>query len=427
MRKTKNTPFRPAQRRSVIQTPSDVGRITFSDEESDEELDRKINGNRAGATVALNPDLLVGGRPPAAGNGFQKGPKPPRGPRPERSPQGAAPQGQGAGPQAKPKAGPRRNGNGGGGQNSNAPGERLHKVLAQAGIGSRREMEEWILAGRISVNGEPAELGQPVAPGDRVKVNGKLVNLNFTTRTPRVIIYHKPEGEIVSRDDPEKRPSVFQALPKLRGGRWIAVGRLDFNTSGLLLFTNSGDLANKLMHPSANLVREYAVRTLGELTEEQRAKLLAGVELEDGVAAFSSLEDGGGEGVNHWYRVTLFEGRNREVRRMFETLGLTVSRLMRVRYGPFSLPRGLRRGRCQDVAGTEVEALMASVGLSAGGGKRPANGPGRRGPAGKPRSGNKGGRRPRGPEGAAESVPAADGGEGGGPVGGGGDGGAEQG
>ncbi|MFU2488360.1 23S rRNA pseudouridine(2605) synthase RluB [Thauera sp. WH-1] len=222
--------------------------------------------------------------------------------------------------------------------------ERLQKVLAQAGVASRREIEEWVVAGRISVNGLPASLGQKVGPGDRVKVNGKLVPLRFTQRSPRVLIYHKPEGEIVSRDDPEGRPTVFERLPLLRKGRWLAVGRLDFNTSGLLLFTNDGELANKLMHPRYELEREYAVRVLGELSEEQAKSLTEGIQLEDGAAKFNLLRDEGGEGVNHWYRVTISEGRNREVRRMFEAVGLTVSRLMRVRYGSVELPARLKRG-----------------------------------------------------------------------------------
>jgi len=222
--------------------------------------------------------------------------------------------------------------------------ERLQKVLAQAGVASRREIEDWVVAGRISVNGLPASLGQKIGPGDRVKVNGKLVPLRFTQRSPRVLIYHKPEGEIVSRDDPEGRPTVFERLPILRKGRWLAVGRLDFNTSGLLLFTNDGDLANRLMHPRYELEREYAVRLLGELTDEQAASLTEGIQLADGPAKFNTLRNEGGEGVNHWYRVTISEGRNREVRRMFEAIGLTVSRLMRVRYGTVELPSRLKRG-----------------------------------------------------------------------------------
>lgn len=240
--------------------------------------------------------------------------------------------------------------------------ERLQKVLAQAGIGSRREMEEWIAAGRISVNGITAHLGQGVIPTDKVKIGGRLVNMRFTTtKTPRVVIYHKPEGEIVSRDDPDGRPSVFSALPRIRGGRWIAVGRLDFNTSGLLIFTTSGELANKLMHPSSELVRDYAVRVLGVLSMEAQEQLLSGIELEDGPASFTSLQEAGGEGANHWYRVTLLEGRNREVRRMFEAVGCTVSRLIRVRYGPISLPPQLKRGRVRELNEAEVKVFMRDL------------------------------------------------------------------
>jgi 23S rRNA pseudouridine2605 synthase len=241
--------------------------------------------------------------------------------------------------------------------------ERLHKILAQSGVGSRREMEELIAAGRVSVNGEVAQIGQSASPGDRIKVNGRLVNMKFSNRLPRVIIYHKPEGEIVSRDDPEHRPSVFTSLPKMSGGRWVAVGRLDFNTSGLLLFTTSGDLANRLMHPRYNLVREYAVRVLGEISDESRRHLLEGVELEDGVAQFSTFQDAGGEGANRWYRVSLFEGRNREVRRLFEAVGVAVSRLMRVRYGPFALPPQLKRGKVLELEEAEVARLMADFGM----------------------------------------------------------------
>lgn len=235
--------------------------------------------------------------------------------------------------------------------------ERLQKVLAQLGIGSRREIEEWVVAGRISVNGLPAALGQKIGPGDRVKYNGKLIPLKFAARTPRLLVYHKPEGEIVSRDDPEGRPSVFERLPLLRKGRWIAVGRLDFNTSGLLLFTNDGTLANRLMHPRYEMEREYAVRVLGRLADEQIDSLTTGIELEDGTARFTTLHDEGGEGTNHWYRVTLSEGRNREVRRMFEAVGLTVSRLMRVRYGPISLPSRLKRGMWMELPEAEVCAI----------------------------------------------------------------------
>lgn len=241
--------------------------------------------------------------------------------------------------------------------------ERLQKILAQAGVGSRREMEEWITAGKVSVNGVVATIGQSVVPTDKVKIGGRLINIRFTgsSRPPRVLMYHKPEGEIVSRDDPDGRPSVFAALPRMRGGRWINVGRLDFNTSGLLIFTTSGDLANKLMHPSSELVREYAVRVLGELTLEAQQQLLHGVELEDGRANFGTLHDGGGEGANHWYRVTIFEGRNREVRRMFEAVGCTVSRLIRVRYGPFVLPPQLKRGMARELKEAEIKTLMREL------------------------------------------------------------------
>lgn len=253
--------------------------------------------------------------------------------------------------------------------------ERLQKVLAQAGVASRREIEELVIAGRISVNGLPASLGQKIGPGDRVKVNGKLIPLRFTQRTPRVLIYHKPEGEIVSRDDPEGRPTVFERLPVLAKGRWLAVGRLDFNTSGLLLFTNDGDLANRLMHPRYEIDREYAVRLLGELTEEQVRVLTDGIELDDGPARFNTLVAAGGEGVNHWYHVTLSEGRNREVRRMFEALGLTVSRLMRVRYGPVELSSRLKRGMWMEMPEAEVCALAGlppPVPKPGGRGKPPA-------------------------------------------------------
>jgi len=240
-------------------------------------------------------------------------------------------------------------------------GERLHKILAQAGITSRREAEEWIVAGRVQVNGKVAQVGAHVRPGDKVKVNGRLVTLHFSNRLPRVILYHKPEGEIVSRDDPEGRPNVFAALPRLRGGRWVAVGRLDINTSGLLLLTTSGELANQLMHPGSSLLRQYAVRILGDLTPEIQQRLTEGVMLEDGEARFQTLEDAGGQGANHWYRVSLYEGRNREVRRMFEAVGLRVSRLTRVRYGPFALPPRLKRGHCLELTATEVEHLMRAL------------------------------------------------------------------
>jgi 23S rRNA pseudouridine2605 synthase len=233
--------------------------------------------------------------------------------------------------------------------------------MAQSGLGSRRDMEALIAAGLVTVNGEVATTGQRVGPADRIQVRGRPVRLSFGEAGTRVLVYHKPPGEIVSRADPEGRPSVFDHLPPIKGGRWIAVGRLDFNTSGLLLFTNSGELAEKLMHPRNEVEREYAVRVNGQLSQEQRKQLLLSVQLEDGPARFDSIETGGGTGTNRWYKVMLHEGRNREVRRIFESLGLTVSRLMRVRYGPISLPPQLRQGKLRDLSPQEIAALEAEV------------------------------------------------------------------
>lgn len=277
----------------------------------------------------------------------------------------------------------------------NAQTEKLQKVLADAGIGSRRDMEELIVSGRISVNGEPAHVGQRVGPNDQVRVNGKPLQRRVnTTRPPRALLYYKPPGEIVSQDDPEGRPTVFDRLPKVSGGRWIAVGRLDFNTEGLLILTTSGELANRLMHPRYEIEREYAVRVLGELSEEQRQRLLTGVELDDGPARFSRCEAAGGEGANRWYRVVIAEGRNREVRRMFSTVGLEVSRLMRIRYGSVQLPRGLARGRYQELSPEWVQAWLHDLGVAAqelrgkseGGEGRKRSGPGKSGRNNKPRA-----------------------------------------
>ncbi len=240
---------------------------------------------------------------------------------------------------------------------------KLHKVLAEAGLGSRRDMEDLIVAGRVSVNGEPAHIGQRILPTDQVRINGKPIMRKVSKKPPRVLIYHKPAGEIVSTNDPEGRTSVFDSLPTMKLGKWLAVGRLDYNTEGLLLFTTSGDLANRLMHPRYGIEREYAVRTLGELEEGMRQRLLAGVELEDGMAQFSKISDGGGEGVNKWYRVIIGEGRNREVRRMFEAVGLTVSRLIRTRYGAMTLPANLKRGRWEELEEDAVRSLLKLSGL----------------------------------------------------------------
>lgn len=251
---------------------------------------------------------------------------------------------------------------------------KLHKVLADSGLGSRRDMEDLIVAGRVSVNGEPAHTGQRILPTDQVRINGKPLQRKVSKKPPRVLVYHKPAGEIVSHNDPEGRASVFDRLPTMKASKWLAVGRLDFNTEGLLLFTTSGDLANRLMHPRYNIEREYAVRTLGELEEGMRQKLLHGVELEDGMAQFSKIADGGGEGVNKWYRVTIGEGRNREVRRMFETIGLTVSRLIRTRYGVMTLPQGLKRGRWEELEENAVRNLLAACGLEKQGGAESSSG-----------------------------------------------------
>ena len=243
-----------------------------------------------------------------------------------------------------------------------AESPKLHKVLAQAGLGSRLEMEQLILEGRISVNAEPAHIGQRIQFGDSIKINGKPVRVRIDPPLPRVIAYHKPAGEVVTHDDPQNRPTVFRRLPKLFQGKWQSVGRLDLDTEGLLLLTSSGELANRLMHPRFGLEREYAVRVLGALNNEEKKRLLEGVTLDDGPAQFTSLEAGGGEGANHWYKVTLSEGRNREVRRMFEAVGHAVSRLIRIRYGAMVLPRGLKRGAFVELDEHEIWALTSAAG-----------------------------------------------------------------
>jgi 23S rRNA pseudouridine2605 synthase len=244
--------------------------------------------------------------------------------------------------------------------------ERLQKVLARAGFGSRRQIEDWIREGRISVNGERAEIGASVEETDLVKIDGRMVSIAVDpARAARTLLYHKPAGELTTRRDEAGRPTVFDNLPRIKTGRWISVGRLDFNTSGLLLVTTDGELAHRLMHPSWEIEREYAVRVLGKADEAVLQRLLDGVMLEDGMAAFATLEDAGGQGVNHWYHVVVREGRNREVRRLWESQGLKVSRLIRVRYGPVSLPRDLRAGRFRDLTPEELAALYARVDLPA--------------------------------------------------------------
>ncbi len=237
--------------------------------------------------------------------------------------------------------------------------EKLQKVLARAGYGSRRELERWIQAGRVSVNGRVATLGDRVGEHDVLRVDGHTVSdRRRTARKPiRVLMYNKPAGEICARKDPEGRPTVFEALPGIRDGRWVMVGRLDFNTTGLLLFTSDGELANRLMHPSAEIEREYAVRVLGEVNKSVIKNLLDGVRLEDGIARFSRVEAVGGEGANQWFHVTLSEGRFREVRRLWESQNLTVSRLSRVRFGPLRLPRTLRGGKWQELDASELALL----------------------------------------------------------------------
>lgn len=242
--------------------------------------------------------------------------------------------------------------------------ERIQKRLAQAGIGSRRQIEQWIRDGRIKVNGRIATLGDRIGPRDRVRLDGRELALDkSTSRKTRVLAYYKPVGEVCSRRDEKGRKTVFDSLPRLKQGRWINIGRLDLNSIGLLLFTNNGELAHRLMHPSREIEREYAVRVLGEATPEQLQRLRAGVRLDDGEARFTDIVDSGGKGSNHWYHVVIMEGRNREVRRLWESQGLTVSRLMRVRYGPYIMPRRKKPGEFWDLDEKEVRALMQEAGL----------------------------------------------------------------
>lgn len=241
--------------------------------------------------------------------------------------------------------------------------EKLQKVLARAGLGSRRQIERWIEEGRVTIDGQPAMLGARVTPHQALRVDGRMVPAHAIEPKPRILIYHKPEGEVCTRSDPQGRPTVFEKLPKLRGARWINIGRLDYNTSGLLLFTTDGELANRLMHPSREIEREYAVRVLGKVSDEMLARLKEGVMLEDGPAHFVSITDAGGAGANHWYHVVLKEGRNREVRRLWEAVGIKVSRLMRIRFGPVQLPAHFHTGRTVELDDNAAAALYEHVGL----------------------------------------------------------------
>ncbi len=254
--------------------------------------------------------------------------------------------------------------------------ERIQKILARSGLASRRQVEAWIREGRISVNGVTAELGMQIGPDDKVSVDGRPVPLALAHASDaarrRIIAYHKPIGEVTTRADPEGRPTVFDRLPVLKTGRWVVVGRLDVNTAGLLLFTTDGELAHRLMHPSSEMEREYAVRVLGEVSPAALTALKSGVELEDGLARFEDIRDGGGTGANHWYHVVLKEGRNREVRRLWESQGITVSRLVRVRFGPVRLHRSLAPGKWEDLQPHWAAALLESVQMDAGAEKQAA-------------------------------------------------------
>ena len=283
--------------------------------------------------------------------------------------------------------------------------ERLQKFLARMGLGSRRQIEDWIRQGRITVNGAVAQLGNQVNGAEKIQIDGRLIRLRPFGQRRRVLAYYKPVGEVTSRHDPEGRPTIFENLPPLHDGRWIAVGRLDLNTQGLLLLTNDGELANRLMHPSSQVEREYAVRVLGAVPPEMLKRLREGVTLEDGVARFDEIREAGGEGANHWYHVILREGRHREVRRLWESQNVTVSRLTRVRYGPVTLRRGLHPGHWDELDEAQIAELLRAVGYapepepkpeprrsSAGGRIWPDQPRGGRGPAPGPRRSRRGGR-----------------------------------
>ena len=236
--------------------------------------------------------------------------------------------------------------------------ERLQKILAASGVGSRRQMEEWISNGWVQVNGKTAQLGDKVSPDDQVSVKGNAIKLKWADRLPRIILYYKQEGEIVSRDDPQGRVSIFDRLPQAASSRWVAIGRLDINTSGLLILTTSGELVQRFAHPKFEVQREYAVRVLGEVSREQMQQLTQGIMLDDGLAQVERINEQGGEGANKWYNVVIKEGRNREVRRIFEHIGLTVSRLVRVGFGPIGLPNRLKRGQFYELNPAEVAAIL---------------------------------------------------------------------
>jgi len=242
------------------------------------------------------------------------------------------------------------------------PGEKVQKVLARVGLGSRREMERWIEAGRVELDGKQAKLGDRVSAEQVIKVDGKPVEITAGEKV-RCLLYHKPVGEVCSRKDPEGRRTVFDSLPALKSGRWIVIGRLDYNTSGLLLFTTDGELANSLMHPSSMIEREYLVRVMGNVSLDIINTLREGVMLDDGPARFTDVVDGGGEGINRWFYVVLMEGRNREVRRLWESQGLTVSRLKRVRYGNVFIPPKLKKGEWMELPNKDVEVLYGMAGM----------------------------------------------------------------